>query len=399
MSWVADYSAARPDPAALKAAGCVGVVRYAGALTPAFNITADEYATLQAAGLPVAVVCEQRVNDILGGRAVGQEMAKAALADTRRAKLPDGLVYAACDLDATLGGPTTPGSPGDQQMSKVHATLVGFADILGWANVGFYGSYYAIDWLVSKAVPVAAFWCTEAWSNGQRHPRAALYQRAAAPQPVPSGVDFNELVGDWKPRREAPTVDVRALQQNLVRIGWPLTVDGAAGAQTTQAVRDFQFGYGRGGIRLAVDGVAGPQTQAAISRCVAEGGHLSAHFLFREYACSHCGWIKVHWSLPTALEVYRAKLSPGGVSVVSGYRCPVRNSQIPGAAPNSQHMYGTACDVVPVASTNRVRALNVFSGIEYRSGGLVYHVDTRHALPATNWTHSTTANPSVFLFG
>lgn len=205
--WVADYSAAHPDPAALKAAGCIGVVRYAGALNPSFNITAAEVAGLHGHSLPVAIVCEQRTSDILGGRAVGQEMARTALADTRAAGLPDGLVYAACDIDATLGGPTSPGSPGDQQMVKVLDTLTGFADVLGWAAVGFYGSYYACDWLVQKAVPVAALWSTEAWllpadrARGvTRHSRSALYQRANTPAGIPSGVDVNDVAGDWHPR-------------------------------------------------------------------------------------------------------------------------------------------------------------------------------------------------------
>src|SRR4051812_12867016 len=118
MGWVADYSGARPGGAALKAAGCTGVVRYAGALTESFNITAGEVADLRAHGLPIAVVSEQRTGSILEGRDAGRRMAQAAEHDAQLAELPDGLVYAAVDIDATLGGPTTPGSPGDRQMGK-----------------------------------------------------------------------------------------------------------------------------------------------------------------------------------------------------------------------------------------------------------------------------------------
>lgn len=404
--WVADFSAARPGAAALKSAGAVGVARYAGALTPAFNVTAAEVADLKAYNLPVAVVCEQRTSDILGGRAVGQQMARAALADARAAGLPDGLVYAACDIDATLGGPTSPGSPGDQQMAKVHETLLGFADVLGWPDVGFYGSYFAIDWLVQKAVPVAAYWQTEAWSEGKRHPKAALFQRAAAPQVVPRDVDYNDVLGDWRPRtppKPTPSpgggMDTRAIQQSLVNIGWPITIDGQIGDQTTQAVHDFQQGWNPvpvdGFTWLAVDGVPGPMTQRALQLSVFTGGLLSQHFRAREFACKHCGWIKTHRVLLAGLEKIRPA---GGLAVVSGYRCPQHNRDIGGAS-NSQHLYGTAADIPPIYTLKQIRAMRLFSGIEYRGATAgVYHVDVRADGPA-NTTGSSNANPSVFPWG
>jgi zinc D-Ala-D-Ala carboxypeptidase len=187
------------------------------------------------------------------------------------------------------------------------------------------------------------------------------------------------------------------LQKNLQRIGWPIAADGDYGPATAQAVADFQNGYGRGGIRLAVDGKYGPKTAAAMGLCLQENGRLSAHFYFREFASKGNGWIRVHWSLPTALEIYRAVLSPGGVTVVSGYRDPAHNRAIGGAS-NSQHLYGTACDLNPVATVNSVINLHQFSGIEYRSGHMVYHVDTRHAGP-NNTTRSTVYNPSLFTWG
>lgn len=194
-------------------------------------------------------------------------------------------------------------------------------------------------------------------------------------------------------------MDTRTLQQQLHDVGFPIAVDGVPGAETTRAVTYFQQGYGRGGTRLQVDGIAGTLTQQALQRCHDEGGLISAHFKFPEFACTHCHWPRVHWALTTDLEVYRARLSPNGLSVVSGYRCPIHNAQIPGAAPNSQHLYGLAADVTPIARTATVIGLRLFSGIEYRRTGLVYHVDVRHAVSATNWTRSTPDRPSVFRFG
>src|SRR3954466_15073463 len=158
MGFVVDYSAARPSGAALKAAGVIGVVRYAGALTSAFNLSRDEVADLTAHGIPVGVVCEQHVDDVLGGRAKGAAMAKAAVAACQAAGLPEGLVYVAGGSALPLGGPTSPGSPGDKQMKRVADTITGFADVLGWSRVGFYGSHFAIDWLITHELQIAAYW-------------------------------------------------------------------------------------------------------------------------------------------------------------------------------------------------------------------------------------------------
>jgi zinc D-Ala-D-Ala carboxypeptidase len=398
IGWIADYSEARPGGATLKSAGCVGVVRYAGALNPAFNITRAEADDLHAHGLPIAIVCEQRTGDILKGRETGRQMAQAALDDTRAAGLPDGVVYAAVDIDATLGGPTTPGSAGDLQMVKVHETLLGFADVLGWANVGVYGSYYVIDWLISKAVPVAAYWQTAAWSRGLQHPKAVLYQHAG-PAPV-AGCDINSVLGDWKPRTatQGGGMDTRAVQQALHDIGWPLTIDGDLGPTTKQAIRDFQQAWNPvpvGGFTwLAVDGDAGPQTQRALQLAAFTGGLLSAHFRAREFACKHCGWIKTHRVLLAGLEQIRPA---GGMNVVSGYRCPTHNRDI-GGAKNSQHIYGTACDIPPIYTTSQIVNRRLFSGIEKRSDGRVYHVDVRHAGPYNPYRNSV-SNPNVFLWG
>src|SRR3954453_3494633 len=192
MAFVFDYSAARPSGSALNNAGVTGVVRYAGALTSSVNLSRDELEDLTAHGIPVGVVSEQRVDDVLGGRAKGAAMATAAVATCQAAGLPEGLVYVAGDSDLTLGGPTSPGSPGDQQMQKVADTITGFADVLGWSRVGFYGSHFAIDWLITHELQIAAYWQTEAWSRGLIHPHAALLQRARSPQGTPAGCDYND---------------------------------------------------------------------------------------------------------------------------------------------------------------------------------------------------------------
>lgn len=54
--------------------------------------------------------------------------------------------------------------------------------------------------------------------------------------------------------------DVKRLQQQLVRNGYKLNVDGIYGTQTQNAVRQYQQAKG-----LTVDGIAGTQTQGALS--------------------------------------------------------------------------------------------------------------------------------------
>jgi peptidoglycan hydrolase-like protein with peptidoglycan-binding domain len=61
-------------------------------------------------------------------------------------------------------------------------------------------------------------------------------------------------------------VDVWAIQQNLVAVGYNLTADGAFGPITEKAVRDFQTGQ-----RLDVDGVCGPASQRALCLTLSDG--------------------------------------------------------------------------------------------------------------------------------
>lgn len=197
------------------------------------------------------------------------------------------------------------------------------------------------------------------------------------------------------PRTAGDTKDV---QGKLAKIGWPIAVDGDYGPATHQAVYDFQRGYGRGGTRLTQDGIAGPATNSALDRCVAEGGKVSEHFNAREFACPHCHWICLHYSLPTALEVLRPRYYPSGLGILDGYRCLVHNAAIRGAS-NSQHLYGTAIDPdVQVATVPQIVNLRVFAGIEYRANHLVAHFDTRDQ-GGHNTTGNTSSNPSVFFWG
>jgi lysozyme len=189
-------------------------------------------------------------------------------------------------------------------------------------------------------------------------------------------------------------MSTKEVQRALATVGWPIDVDGAWGPQTHGAVEDFQRGFAFWS--LLVDGHAGPKTQEALKASLDHDGRCSPHFKFTEFTSSGNGWIKMHRALVLGLEDYR-DLVGGPVAVVSGYRDPARNAAIPGAAKNSQHLYGNAADIVPVKPTVDVKALRRFSGIGYQgASGLVRHVDVRHVGP--NTTRSSVRNPAIWIY-
>lgn len=190
--------------------------------------------------------------------------------------------------------------------------------------------------------------------------------------------------------------DVASVQKALRQIGWPLALTGVLDFATHYAIACFQQGWTPE--NLLVDGWAGPMTCPALDACLYYGGHASAHFRFAEFASHGDDWIRVNRTLLRGLEKYRTLLSPGGVLVVSGYRDPAYNAA-QGGASNSQHLYGSACDLVPVATFEQVKALGVFSGIGYDEvTRQVRHVDTRGLDGAPATTPGTPAAPSWWTY-
>ena len=103
-------------------------------------------------------------------------------------------------------------------------------------------------------------------------------------------------------------------------------------------------------------------------------GDLSAHFSRAEFACPCCHIAKVDSALVQLLERIRAAHYPGGLRIVSGYRCPRHNAAVGGAS-ESQHMRGTAADIPPrmgIAEGKRLGAHGIGS---QDATGLVVHVD------------------------
>lgn len=85
--------------------------------------------------------------------------------------------------------------------------------------------------------------------------------------------------------------------------------------------------------------------------------------------------------LALLLEHVRA-LRGHPVKIVSGYRCPVHNKAINGAA-DSQHMYGAAADLPPGVIKPQEAAALLIPGYGIK-GEWVVHVDVRD-VPVAPW--------------
>jgi len=110
--------------------------------------------------------------------------------------------------------------------------------------------------------------------------------------------------------------------------------------------------------------------------CHASAEPLSEHFKESEFACKHCGEVKVDKKLIELLEELRRYFGQA-VSITSGYRCELHNEAV-GGARKSQHMTGKAADIkikgiTPKEVAERARKTFGFVKI-YKSW---VHVDVR----------------------
>jgi zinc D-Ala-D-Ala carboxypeptidase len=156
--------------------------------------------------------------------------------------------------------------------------------------------------------------------------------------------------------------DVRQLQIRIA--GWPgfgghLAIDGDFGPGTRSALIRFQQAYG-----LSADGIAGSQTYSKIYE-LQDDDCTPIHFAYSELddGCGIGGWSggplsaaatkqNALWTM-WHLEAMRHALGDVPLNITSGFRDIQCNASVGGAS-NSQHLYGTAADLVGSPSLCRM---------------------------------------------
>lgn len=183
MSQVLDYSLARPDPAAIVAAGYVGVLRYvAPAMDAPKIIYQPEYAALLSHGLKVVLNWEWYADRPREGAAAGTADAQEALRQADALGYT-GAIYFSVDYNAP-----------DSDQPAINAYFQACAQVIGLNRLGAYGGYWPLSRLFDAGLIVYG-WQTLAWSGGKRESRAHLYQNGAQ---ALGACDVNDVLkSDW----------------------------------------------------------------------------------------------------------------------------------------------------------------------------------------------------------
>jgi hypothetical protein len=164
MSVIADYSSARPDLHALKAAGAEGIQRYLAPLPNQKVIDAAEFDAALAAGLTVTLVWEWYNQRALGGQAAGSVDGAEAARQAHRLGYT-GVVYAVLEDPTTVHVSLWP---------AIDAYARAFADAYGGV-IGGYGSQALIETFLERGI-IGYGWQVGGWSKSVS-PACHLYQR------------------------------------------------------------------------------------------------------------------------------------------------------------------------------------------------------------------------------
>lgn len=216
MPTVFDYSAWRPDPRALKAAGIVGVSRYLTTGTSSFSkakkIDKPEYDALLAAGLTVVLNWELDKGSWRGGYDVGRTHGAAARQQARALGHPDHRpIYQSVDTDWT-----------DSELGVALDYQRGFNDGGGVGPQGMYGTCKMLN-AAAFAGLIRFSWQTAAHSwngNAGDCPEAHMIQLVSKsyPQFPSTAYDENKVMavdwGQWPfmvPFPEPPLTEADAL--------------------------------------------------------------------------------------------------------------------------------------------------------------------------------------------
>lgn len=197
---VADYSSARPSPAALKAAGYVGVMRYLSG-GGSKDLTIPERDALHKVGLGIGLVRETTAARMNGGAQAGTSDALAANQQANVLGFPtDRPIIFADDQNAC---------------TPAHEAYMAAAQKASVRPVGPYGNGALVDYCVTQ-LGCRWAWHVDSWGKTTH---ATLAQMPNVPSPVP-GTDMNyALKPDWG---QWPYAQSAAQEDLMFRI----TIDG-----------------------------------------------------------------------------------------------------------------------------------------------------------------------------
>lgn len=139
---------------------------------------------------------------------------------------------------------------------------------------------------------------------------------------------------------------------------------------------------------IIIEGISGvwiPDEQTLSGR---PEDYLSPHFRESEFTCNHCNsldGLTVPQALLAVLEDVRTYFGNAPVTINSGYRCKMHNTNV-GGATNSRHMHADAADIT-VAHTSPNDVMNYLDAKypdKYGVGnyGSFTHIDVRPGGPA-----------------
>ena len=188
MAQAVDFAFSRPAPSAIKAARCIGVLRYVCADTSK-RITAAEAAAYHAVGLAVALVYEDGAEDFANGANAGAAKATIAAPQLKALGVPkDRPVY--CAIDGSL-------SPADFVLAYegIHA----FASLLGRPDA-IYGPRPFLAWC-QHTHGVEYLWelGSSSYNTGPEPTSGKRLQQLVGGAPIGGcDVDYNDILEpDW----------------------------------------------------------------------------------------------------------------------------------------------------------------------------------------------------------
>lgn len=172
-----DYSYEHPAPEALARAGITFVVRYLNPGTgPGKELTPQEMEDLLQLGIVIVPWFEKAANGAIRGAAGGRQDQDTARTLARKLGFDDDTAIGySCDFNAEPSQMDRFVLPYIDEISKAE-TPANQPRAAGVARTGFYGGYQQVRDVHSAGL-ASLLWQTYAWSQGNIHPAAQIYQR------------------------------------------------------------------------------------------------------------------------------------------------------------------------------------------------------------------------------